>query len=47
LPCTRLDLSDSLGRAWYRVERLDGTVVESPNDLFSLDDVDLEVFATG
>jgi hypothetical protein len=46
LPCKSVELLDSLGVASYTIERLDGSVVRSPPDLYSLDSVDLVALAS-
>jgi hypothetical protein len=47
LPVRHVTLLDSLGTASYELVRHDGTVVSSPPDLYSLDDVDFLSLAMG
>jgi hypothetical protein len=47
LPVRHVVLLDSLGTAFYELLRHDGTVVSSPPDLYSLDDVDFLALAMG
>jgi hypothetical protein len=47
LPVKHATLIDSLGEAYYEIVRLDGSVVSSPRNLFSLDGIDLLALAQG
>jgi hypothetical protein len=47
LPVRHVTLLDSLGTAFYELVRHDGTVITSPPDLYSLDDIDFLALAMG